>query len=118
MHSGQAWVVGSRRIWIIVQEGSRQSATSIWEPGLELGIVEQQFRRKIGRVTIDGLTEGFHRAFEISQSVFAESQVVRTCKEFGIEEARVILGHRSPAITELYAELDHAKAAEIVWRVG
>lgn len=29
-------------------------------------------------------------------------------KEFGIEIARIILGHKSPAITEVYAELDAA----------
>ncbi|MDY7109817.1 MAG: tyrosine-type recombinase/integrase, partial [Planctomycetota bacterium] len=35
-------------------------------------------------------------------------------KEFGIEVARIVLGHRSPAITEVYAELDAAKAQEII----
>ena len=39
-------------------------------------------------------------------------------KEFGLDAARVILGHRSPTITELYAELDADKAAEIMGRVG
>lgn len=39
-------------------------------------------------------------------------------KEYGIEAARVVLGHRSPAVTELYAEIDQAKAAEIMLRVG
>ena len=39
-------------------------------------------------------------------------------KEFGIDAARVILGHRSPATTEIYAELDHAKALEIMSKVG
>ncbi|OHB51208.1 MAG: hypothetical protein A2Y10_08795 [Planctomycetes bacterium GWF2_41_51] len=39
-------------------------------------------------------------------------------KEFGLETARVILGHRSAAITEVYAELDQQKAMEAVVRVG
>jgi len=39
-------------------------------------------------------------------------------KEFGLDAARVILGHRSPAITEVYAELDAAKAVEIMREVG
>ncbi|MCA9253473.1 MAG: site-specific integrase [Phycisphaerales bacterium] len=39
-------------------------------------------------------------------------------REFGIEVARIILGHRSPAITEVYAELDGAKAIEAMLRVG
>ena len=39
-------------------------------------------------------------------------------QEFGIEAARLILGHRSVSITELYAELDHRKAIEIMAEVG
>jgi integrase len=39
-------------------------------------------------------------------------------KEFGLDVARIVLGHRSPAITEVYAELDHGKALEVVGKVG
>ena len=39
-------------------------------------------------------------------------------KQFGIEAARVLLGHSSAAVTEVYAELDLAKAAEIRAQVG
>ena len=39
-------------------------------------------------------------------------------KEFGLEVARVILGHRSPAITEVYAELDREKAIEVMGTYG
>lgn len=39
-------------------------------------------------------------------------------REFGIEVARIILGHRSPAITEVYAEVDHARAIDVMARVG
>lgn len=42
----------------------------------------------------------------------------RLRKEFGIDAARVILGHRSPAITEVYAELDRCKAMEIISQIG
>lgn len=38
--------------------------------------------------------------------------------QFGIEAARVVLGHSSADVTEIYAELDFAKAAEIMSRVG
>ena len=43
-----------------------------------------------------------------------------TClrKEFGIEAASFVLGHSSAAITEVYAELDHGKAADIMGQVG
>ena len=39
-------------------------------------------------------------------------------KEFGIEVARVILGHSSPAVTEMYAEADREKAIAVMARVG
>jgi len=39
-------------------------------------------------------------------------------KEFGIEAARVVLGHSSAAITEIYAELDSMKAADIMGKIG
>ncbi len=39
-------------------------------------------------------------------------------KEFGLDVARVILGHSSPAVTEVYAELDREKAITVMERVG
>lgn len=42
----------------------------------------------------------------------------RLRKEFGIEAARVILGHSSPTMTDLYAELDEARALEVMARIG
>jgi integrase len=39
-------------------------------------------------------------------------------KEFGLDVARACLGHSSPVVTEVYAELDGAKAAEAMERVG
>jgi len=42
----------------------------------------------------------------------------RLRKQFGIEAARVVLGHRSASVTEIYAEMDQQKAAEIMAQVG
>jgi integrase len=39
-------------------------------------------------------------------------------KQFGIDAARVVLGHRSPQITETYAEIDGSKADEIMAKLG
>jgi integrase len=39
-------------------------------------------------------------------------------REYGLDVARAVLGHRSPQITELYAELDVARAAEVMERLG
>jgi integrase len=42
----------------------------------------------------------------------------RLRREFGLDVARAVLGHSSPIVTEVYAELDGAKAAEAMERVG
>ncbi len=39
-------------------------------------------------------------------------------REHGIEVARIILGHRSPAITEVYAEVDQTRAVDVMAVVG
>ena len=39
-------------------------------------------------------------------------------REFGIEAARLILGHSSAAITEIYAEIDRDQAKLIAGKVG
>jgi integrase len=42
----------------------------------------------------------------------------RLRREFGLDVARAVLGHSSPVVTEVYAELDQAKAAEAMARIG
>ena len=37
---------------------------------------------------------------------------------FGIEVARIVLGHTSPAMTELYAEIDRTRAVEAIQQTG
>ena len=39
-------------------------------------------------------------------------------KEFGIEAARIILGHHSTAVTEIYAEKDERQAVQAIMKVG
>jgi integrase len=39
-------------------------------------------------------------------------------RECGLDGARAVLGHRSPQITEVYAEIDVNKAAEVMARLG
>jgi integrase len=39
-------------------------------------------------------------------------------KQFGLDVTRACLGHSTPVVTEVYAELDGAKAAEAMERVG
>jgi site-specific recombinase XerC len=39
-------------------------------------------------------------------------------REAGLDAARAVLGHRTPVVTEVYAELDIAKAASIMEKLG
>jgi integrase len=39
-------------------------------------------------------------------------------REYGLEVARVVLGHKTAAVTEVYAEADHARAVEVMGAVG
>jgi len=39
-------------------------------------------------------------------------------REFGLDVARVILGHSPPAVTEAYAEVDREKALRVIEQVG
>lgn len=42
----------------------------------------------------------------------------RLRRDFGLEVARVILGHTSSTVTEVYAELDFRKATDVMGQVG
>jgi integrase len=42
----------------------------------------------------------------------------RLRKQYGLEAARVVLGHRSSAVAEVYAEIDQDKARQIMGEVG
>ena len=46
------------------------------------------------------------------------TMIERLRHEFGIEAARVILGHRSASVTEIYAEIDKEKALKVMESVG
>ena len=42
----------------------------------------------------------------------------RLRKEYGLEVAQVVLGHRTADVTQVYAERDHSKAREVMARIG
>ena len=46
------------------------------------------------------------------------SAATRIRREHGLEAARVILGHSSAVTSELYAEIDKAKALKVMQEVG
>jgi len=46
------------------------------------------------------------------------SYATRVRRLFGLEEARIVLGHSSMSVTEIYAELDRGKATRIAEKIG
>jgi integrase len=58
------------------------------------------------------------QAFAWHPNQLRHSVATKIRKAAGLDAARAVLGHRSPAITEVYAELDVGTAAEIVKRLG
>ena len=65
-----------------------------------------------------GAVKQWLRAHHWSPNQLRHNAATHIRKEFGLDAARVILGHSSPAVTEVYAELDQAKAMEIMGKIG
>ena len=42
----------------------------------------------------------------------------RIRKEFGLEAAQILLGHAQADVTQIYAEVDHAKAIKVAEEIG
>lgn len=62
--------------------------------------------------------KSWHKRYRWTPNRLRHTAATFLRKEFGIDAARVILGHSSPTVTEVYAELDYEKAAEIMSQVG
>lgn len=106
--------------------GSNRKAAPAWTPGDAYDVAS--YRRAIQRAcdlafpVPDGL-DGAAAAQWRKDHAWHPHQLRHNAathlrKEFGLETARIILGHRSAAITEVYAELDHEKAVEAAAKVG
>lgn len=60
----------------------------------------------------------WHKAHRWHPNQLRHNAATHLRREFGLDVARVILGHSSPAVTEVYAEVDRAKAVEVMASVG
>lgn len=86
---------------------------------------EAETERTLGdRYTVDSYRRAIERACaKAGIDAWTPHQLRHTAatmirKEYGIDAARVVLGHRSPKITEVYAELDKAKGVSVMEAVG
>jgi integrase len=71
-------------------------------------------------LTDDQMTElkAWRKAHRWHPNQLRHNAGTRLRREFGLDVARAVLGHSSPVVTEVYAELDQAKAAEAMARIG
>ena len=74
--------------------------------------------------TVDTYRRAITRACKLakvdqwSPNRLRHSAATRIRKELGLEAARVVLGHSSSSMTEIYAELDQRKALEAMAKLG
>jgi integrase len=81
------------------------------------GETKQQWRNRLSAKEKAEL-KAWHKQYHWHPHQLRHNAATFLRKEFGLETARIILGHRSAAITEVYAETDQQKAIEAVVRVG
>ncbi|MCD4824646.1 MAG: tyrosine-type recombinase/integrase, partial [Phycisphaerae bacterium] len=81
------------------------------------GETQKQYK---ARLTDEQLAEikTWYKQFHWHPHQLRHNAATELRKEFGLEAARVILGHRSAAITEVYAEMDRQKAIDAMMKVG
>ncbi|UCC30460.1 MAG: tyrosine-type recombinase/integrase [Phycisphaerales bacterium] len=77
-----------------------------------------------GRYDPDSYRRAITRACELAKvpqwhpHQLRHNYATRVRREYGIETARILLGHRSVTVTEVYAEIDREKARKIVAKIG
>jgi integrase len=81
-----------------------------WEPTVE-------WKKRIGAEQWQELRQ-WRKKHKWHPHQLRHNAATRLRREFGIEAARVILGHRSAGITEIYAEADMEKGKKIMGEVG
>ena len=90
-------------------------------PPAPLARLEGETKKEwLARIGPDGWTEvkRWRRAHGWHPNQLRHTKATELRRELGLEAARAVLGHRSPQITEVYAEIDVAKAAQAMERLG
>jgi integrase len=74
----------------------------------------------LDRIGLEGWAEvkRWRKAHRWHPNQLRHARATELRREFGLDTARAVLGHRSPQITELYAELDVSQAAAAMERLG
>ena len=74
----------------------------------------------LARIGPEGWAEvrKWRKAHRWHPNMLRHAKATQIRREVGLDAARAVLGHRSPQVTEVYAELDAAQAAEVMERLG
>jgi integrase len=78
---------------------------------------DREYQRRLGEERWEALKQ-WRRDHRWHPHQLRHNAATYLRKEFGIEAARLILGHQSAGITEIYAEQDREKAKDIIRRIG
>jgi integrase len=81
------------------------------------------YRQAVARGCARAVPPGWHPPLAVGIPTWHPHQLRHTKateirREAGLDAARAVLGHRSPAVTEVYAEIDANKAAEVAAKLG
>jgi integrase len=77
----------------------------------------EQYRKRLTPAQREKISQ-WHKQHHWHPHQLRHNAATHLRKEFGLDAARIILGHRSPAVTTIYAEADLQKAIEVIAQVG
>jgi integrase len=98
-----------------------RACESAYPPPAPLARLEGETKRKWeARLTDEQKAElkAWNKAHCWSANQLRHAKATELRREAGLDAARVVLGHRSPQVTEVYAELDTEKAREVMAKLG
>jgi integrase len=80
----------------------------------------ETIRKWLARIGPEGVAEveRWRKAQRWHPNRLRHAKATELRREFGLDAARVVLGHRSPQVTEVYAELDTNRASEVMEKLG
>lgn len=78
---------------------------------------DAEWRQRLGQHGCRELTK-WRKDHQWSPNQLRHNAATSLRKQFGIEAARVVLGHTSAVVTEIYAEMDFDKAEQIMAEAG
>jgi len=123
-HAGQR---GSRKTRVQPSQQNRRRHRPRKAPGSRYtpGTYRQAIEYGIGKANAEAERRSREAGLDVPTPIphwhphqLRHNAATRLRREFGLDVARAVLGHSSPVVTEVYAELDGAKAAEAMERVG